>query len=195
MKLVFEGGKTYAPTADDELWLKRAVEAEGPNAHQVARALVNGFGFVFASGTYATAYPTLAHFVRAYAQPINPRWFPEGDLFLKSVGGAPTAADIAKAARRRDMHATRNTFSADTIDAVREALSTSYPSDVTDYAAPTLDASKKGMVARSEATPGVNRLWTRKAGWPGYAVDGAVSGGLGTLLALALALYLATRKG
>ena len=190
MKLVFRDGKTYEPTADDKLWLLRAVEAEGPIPHQVARALVNGFGLLYSSGQYKT----LAQFVRAYAQPVNPRWYPDGDLFRASIKGPPTSSDLAQAERRKSLHSTRTTFSADTKAAVDNALSTPYPSDVTDYAAPTLDASKRGYQARSEPTAGVNRLWARQPGWPGYAVDGAESGGVATLLALALALYLASRS-
>jgi hypothetical protein len=189
MQLIFRDGKKYEPTAEDKLWLARAVQAEGPVASQVARALVNGFGVTYAHGTYKT----LKDFVRAYAQPVNPRWFPDGDLFLKHAGGVPTAAQLAIAQKRRDVHSTRTKFSAETKDAVKQALETPFSSDVTDYAAAKLDASKKGMTARSDATQGENRLWTRLPGWPGYSVTGA-AGGLGTLVAIALAFYLATRK-
>ncbi len=188
--LAFRGG-SYTPTQADKLWLSRAVEAEGPVRLQVARALVNLFALLRSKGDMRS----LADVVRAYAQPVNPRWFPTGDLFLKAYS-PPTPVQLAQAERRRDAHATRTTFSSDTKTAVEEALSSAYASDITDYAAPTLDATKKGYVARSWPELGVNRLWTRSVGWPGYAVDGATDGwdALIALMALALAVKMARGK-
>lgn len=190
MKLVWKDGGSYEVTPSDRSWLLRAVEAEGPVSTQVARALVNRFALLRSRGDKRT----LGEFVRAYAQPVNPRWFPDGDLFRKQ--GVPSASELAQAQKRETVHSARLTFSAETEAAVDEALSTPFPSDVTDYAAPDLDASKKGMLARSDKRAGVNRLWTSAPDWAGYAVDGAAGTGsaIVALLALALALYLMRGK-
>ena len=169
--LVF-AGRRYAVTAEDILWLVRAVEAEGHDdgrdldERHVAQTLVNGFAYEFDRCNY----PTLTAFVRAYAQPVNARWFPEGDLHKRwAARGKDTAA---KAARRRDFHAVRTDFVREAAEAVDRALIEG-PVDIapncTDYAAPWLDASHK-YNPLSDAEPGVNRLWTRAPTWSGYAV-------------------------
>lgn len=194
MTLVFEGG-TYEPNDDDRLWLLRAVAAEGPVAVDVARALVNGFVLVRSRG-YASS---LSRFVRAYAQPVNPRWFQTGDLFQKAYARASADAKpalLSQAKRRESEHSMRVLFPAAVELAVSQALQRPFPSDVTDYAAPDLDATRKGYVARSPAVPGRNRLWTRRAGWAGYAVDvatGPAGGGAVVAVLLVAAAWFLLR--
>jgi hypothetical protein len=163
----------YVPTPADVLWLRRAVEAEGKPRALVARALVNLHMLQRARG----ASQSLAASVRAYAQPVNARWFPDGDLFRAKVR---TAAELERARTRETVHATRTSFSAETVRAVDDALRSGCASDVTDYAASNVDASGK-YVARSAPAPGENRFWTRAAGWPGYVVDGAGGAALAPL--------------
>lgn len=155
----------YVPTADDRLWLARAVAAEGPPQPMVARALVNLFMMQRSKGSTQT----LAHLVRAYAQPVNPRWMPGGDLHIAAL---EKGEDTEAQASRRLAHSSRPMAAMPpyVTAAVDGALTASFLSDVTDYAAPTLDASKKGYRARGEPVPGYNRMWTRAPGWSGYVI-------------------------
>lgn len=171
--------KPYAPTAEDKLWLSRAVAAEGKPFAGVARALVNLFMLQRSKGNAQT----LATLVRAYAQPVNPRWFPTGDLYLAH---ARTPLELDQALARQRTHSTRVSFGPQVVDAVEQALGTPFPTDVTDYAVPSFDASKKGYVPRTVAKPGENRFWTREPGWRGYFVDG--SGALAVALAVLVVL-------
>lgn len=160
----------YQPTTRDRLWLLRAVEAEGPVRRQVAQALVNRFTFL------GDTYPTLADFVRAYAQPVNPRWHPGGDKYRAAMARAETDEQKRKLraqAQRRLAASTRTAFRDETKEAVDRALTrgpVDLPSpDVTDYGASWLDSSSY-LEARTGARPGVNRLWSARPGWPGYRV-------------------------
>ena len=93
----------YAATNDDALWLARAVAHEGSPHDAVAWALVQRFALLYPT------YPTVAELVKAYAQPINPRWFPDGDLHakrLKQLASDPKKqADEIARARRREQYA------------------------------------------------------------------------------------------
>jgi hypothetical protein len=152
-----KGARAYVVTADDVLWLSRAVEAEGPPTKLVARALVNLFAWFRARHPGSAYAASLAALVRGYAQPVSPKWENEGTA--------------AQRERRREARE-RVAFSDSTVEAVREALGQGWALDWTDYAAPTLDASSKGYQPRTEAVRGKNRFWTRAPGWTGYAVTG-----------------------
>lgn len=187
------GMAPYVVTADDALWLSRAVEAEGPPQPQVAATLINGFCWARATKGYRGSLTT---WVRAYAQPVNPRWYPDGDLFQKSIeklSQPQKIAQIATAAKRATTHSTRTSFSAGTKAAVTAALAglVKFDPKTTDYAVHSLDASKKGYAALSPAQPGVNRLWARPGtqSWPGYVVDAAEQA------ASAVASAVASAKG
>lgn len=162
-----DGMRDYNVTPDDKLWLLRAVAAEGKVHSAVAEALVNLFAATRARGITQS----LAKLVRAYAQPVNPRWFPDGDLFEAKLKREPENAGALRAAalRRRDIHSKQTDFPPHVVRAVEYALSGVHQIDVTDYAAHWHDASAR-YVARSQVTPGVNRMWTRFPGWPGYSV-------------------------
>ena len=172
MTIISAGGKSLKVTADDRLWLLRAVQAEGEPRRAVAEALVNLWAWQRATGR---SEQSLAALVRAYAQPVNPRWYREGDLFLAAKARAPEQdrpAMEAMARRRQEVHSARTVFDQSVMAAVEAALAGVHRGDVTDYAAPNVDASSKGYRARSEAEPGRNRLWTRAPGWEGYAAGG-----------------------
>lgn len=167
--IVSSRGHTLPWTADDALWLRRAVEREGEPREWVAQALVNRWALLKDRGV--TDYPTLARFVRAYAQPVNPRWFPAGDLHLAQLeahaprGAAHQADMIARAQRREGEHSTRKIFHPETEAAVARALGgpLTLPAGVTDYAADTASArSRHG--APSYARPGENAFWSPQAG-------------------------------
>lgn len=194
---------SYSPTHEDVLWLKRAVQAEGPPRARVAATLVNKFMWARAR---LNSRRTLAQFVRAYAQPVNPRWFIGGDLYEAKVRNPKLTEKQRSAERnaallRERVHSTRDSFKGETESAVQQAL-TSAPElrDATDYA--KWDApGKPGMVALTQAVPGTNRFWRAPAaeGWAGYttalaAVPLEVSGGALVFVAgCALALYLVRR--
>jgi hypothetical protein len=132
---------------------------------------------------------TLAQLVRSYAQPVNPRWFVTGDLYLAKLR---TEAEHARALARERVHSARTSFDAGVERAVAAALARPFLSDVTDYAGPTVDASAR-YVARSPVVPGENRFWTRAAGWPGYVVDGAGGAAWGPLAVVLVLGWFALR--
>ncbi len=183
--LTAKNTKPYAPTSQDRLWLLRAVVAEGKPHHDVARTLVNLFMLQRSKGNKQT----LSELVRAYAQPVNPRWFADGDKFRAL--GAPTKQQLEQATSREFVHSMRNKFPDYVVAAVDTALRQGWSSDVTDYAVATLDASKKGYVARTQPIAGENRFWSRQPGWAGYVASGT---GL-ALVALALAVVWLKFKG
>jgi hypothetical protein len=71
----------YVITPKDKLDLTRAVAREGKPYDAVAWSLLQRFGWLYPTGQYET----LSEFIRAYAQPINPRWFPNGDKHLARI--------------------------------------------------------------------------------------------------------------
>lgn len=193
--LRFQGGE-YVVTDEDRLWLLRAVQAEGEPRQAVAQALVNGFAWARANGRWKAS---LMGWVRAYAQPVNSRWFTSGDKFLLSVQGrspADVAAMKKRAYQREAMHSTRTQFTAETESAVNYALTTVFHSDITDYAAHD-HTPPAHYVARSAPKAGVNRFWTRAVGWTGYIADGwsSASGGAGIALALLVGVWLLAKRG
>ncbi len=93
----------YDATNADALELARAVAREGAPRDAVAWALVQRFAFLYPK------YPTLAKFVQAYSQPINPRWFPDGDKHKARMrqleGNEDRQADELRRARNRVSYA------------------------------------------------------------------------------------------
>lgn len=189
-----KAGALYQVTANDVLWLRRAVEAEGEPREAVAKALVNLF--VLRMAARPASPQSLEKLVRAYAQPVNPRWFVGGDLYEAALKKAePGKRDVMRMAaqRRERVHSERTTFSEETDRAVMKALGGVVGSDVTDYAAPWVDGAAKGYEPRSAQEPSKNRLWTRAPGWAGYrAADGVAgqAGGFALLEALLPAALL-----
>ena len=118
------GGRRLPILPFDWLWLARAVEAEGEPHALVAQTLVNRWAWLRDRGL--KQYPTLTSLVRGYAQPVNPRWMPGGELFeaeLRETADASARARLEEhARRRRDVHARREVFGADTRNAVGQAL-------------------------------------------------------------------------
>lgn len=89
----------YEATNQDALTLARAVAREGAPRDAVAWTLVQRFAFLY------PAYKTLAAFVSAYAQPINPLWFPDGRKHKARMrqleGNEAAQADELRRARNR----------------------------------------------------------------------------------------------
>lgn len=176
-----KGMADYQVTADDMMWLARAVEKEGKPQDVVAATLINGFCW---ARSCKNSKQTLATWVRAYAQPVNPRWYLKGDLHLKYAKGV-TGAELARleklAKERETVHSVRTQFSAGTKAACAAALAgaVKIPGNCIDYAAPTLDSSKRGYTALTPVVKGENRMWTRPGAetWAGYVVDAATEAG------------------
>lgn len=175
VELVTRAGR-YTPTPDDVLWLARAVQAEGAPRVRVAQTLVNGFLWARAE---LDSKRTLAQWVRAYSQPVNPDWMPGGKHYERELAAArlPVAQERIRSAglRRQREHSTRLTFSPDTQRAVELALSK--PPDLpgaVDFAAPWIDHGPP-WVAFTPPIVGQNRFWSRPGavGWTGYVVEGA----------------------
>lgn len=171
MTIIVCGEHRYQVTTEDRLWLLRAVQVEGHVEEQVAQVLVNCFAFLHARSP--GMFRTLTGLVRSYAQPVNPRWFPDGDLFEKWHARDAAKYSLIAAARRRDMHSKRNTFDQRVTASVTRALTlgpVDIPRNATDYAAAWIDASRKYQPITAPQR-GVNRLWTRAAEWHGYRLE------------------------
>lgn len=98
----------YTVRPGDLMAMYRAVNHEGRPHRAVAWTLLQRFAHLYGMD----AYPTLQSLVQAYVQPINPRWFPDGDLHLRELGrlertGAAQARidDERARARRRVRYA------------------------------------------------------------------------------------------
>lgn len=189
MTLTAANAAAYQPTDEDRLWLLRATEAEGSPVDKVPRILVNLFMKQRAAGNKQS----LTQLVRAYSQPVNPRWYPNGDLFKKQFP-KPTAQQASVANARQNILSTRATFLPEVLTAVDTALTKSFASNATDYAAPTISATtatgqkraSDGMVALTAPAKGTNRLWSRDTKWGGYTADGDAGGGSNLGIALAM---------
>lgn len=120
------GGRQLEVTADDRLWLARAVAREGEPLDLVAQALVNRWAWL--ADAQPGTYPRLQDLVRAYAQPVNPRWMPGGDLFerrlerLRATGQTARIDVERRRAARRVRYAQATQFSPAVLDAVRQAV-------------------------------------------------------------------------
>lgn len=122
MDILTPKGQRLRVDHPDRVELARAVEAEGEPREMVAQALINRWAHLRDSG----ATMPLGEFVRAYSQPISPRWFPNGDRHLSMMRSAPDDATreelLRRAMRRQTVHAVREMFSAPTLAATRLAL-------------------------------------------------------------------------
>lgn len=121
MAVISPQSRRMRATYDDQLWLARAVEAEGEPRDLIAQTLVNRWVTLADRGSA----DSLADTVRAYSQPVNPRWFPDGDLFraaLNAAAPADRARLLARAERRRDELSRVTLFSSETREAVRRAF-------------------------------------------------------------------------
>jgi hypothetical protein len=167
------GSVRYEPTEEDRLWLLRAVEQEGAPEDRVAQTLVNGFVWARSELGYRGA---LADWVRAYAQPVNPKWFTTGEKHVDALARATTDAERnklrQKAYAREHVHSVRTSFSPLVKSAVEKAL-TRPPElrEATDYAAAWVE-KKPPWKPLTDAEEGLNRFWVRPGavGWLGYGV-------------------------
>ena len=78
------GTHAYQVTPEDRLTLIRSVWREGRPQTAVAFTLLQRFTYIYPT------YRSLADFIKAYSQPINPRWFPAGDKHLSAIAALKT---------------------------------------------------------------------------------------------------------
>lgn len=138
MTILSPRGALLPISNEDLLWLSRAVEAEGAPQALVAQTLLNRWAWLH--DVMPHAYPTLASLVRAYAQPVNPRWFVTGDRHLEAVRENPAHEPELrrKAITRETVHSVRTTFSPKTVQAVQQAVygPVTLPAGAVDYSRP-----------------------------------------------------------
>jgi hypothetical protein len=147
----------YVLTNNDYLTLARSVEFEGPPKVAVAWTLIQRFAYLYPT------YTSLAEFIKAYSQPINPRWFPTGQEHLALYSLLKQKNDLIGAARE-DMQAKRRvTFAAtpmasirpDTIAAIHKVF-TDHTSPIPaslHFHAPSLSMSHEAMAKSKNLTP------------------------------------------
>lgn len=92
MKLVSTAG-AYNMTRDDLLWAARMIEGEGGDDAATLYAMAQRFLFVLRPA----GHRTFTSAIRAYSQPINPRWLADGD---KCAGRSTGYCDVAHTSRR-----------------------------------------------------------------------------------------------
>lgn len=91
-------------TEEDILWLMRAVVGEGGEPATVIWALASRWAFLrlwrrtINGRPAAEVYPTFTSFIRAYSQPVSPRWLADGDKCRGRRSGACSPARV----RRRE---------------------------------------------------------------------------------------------
>lgn len=92
-----KGDKTYKYkfTKEDILNLLRSVHKEGKQELAVAYSLVTRFALL-----YPSTFSNFSTFLKAYVQPISPKWFPNGNKFLERYGEHPTPLELEKAQER-----------------------------------------------------------------------------------------------
>lgn len=148
--------KEYVLSNEDYLTLLRAVEFEGEPRDAVAWTLLQRFAFIYPQ------YDTLTKFIQAYAQPINPRWFPTGDLHKARVHKLTEAKrvqeveDELKRASRRVHYGTTpiekiSRATRDVVDPIFLGGASPVPGAV-HYRAPTVDtkSAEEARIARDE---------------------------------------------
>lgn len=121
MQIVSPRGQRLRVEHPDRVELARAVEAEGEPRELVAQALVNRWAHLRDAG----ASMPLGELVRAYSQPISPRWMPHGEHHIAAMRAAQTEAervDLQARADRRVANAARDRFTPATLAAVAQAL-------------------------------------------------------------------------
>lgn len=165
-QIVTPQGKRLTWDDDDRLWLLRAVEAEGAPRDLVAQVLVNRWAWLW--DRLPGKFTRLSELVRAYAQPVNPAWYPEGRLYQQQAAtltGEQARVAAQRAAKRRDEHSARTRFSAHTMAAVDRALfgPLTLPPGALHFAAPSI-ARPDLQVLMPAPTPQSNVIYADPAG-------------------------------
>lgn len=101
-------GVTYVLTADDLLWLARAITGESGGAGgtpdaAIAWAIAQNFVLVRGSGGARPRFPTFTACIRAYAQPVNAEW---ANAASAKCQATPSACTPERVARRQALQST-----------------------------------------------------------------------------------------
>ena len=91
------GIHTVRLTNGDLLELARAIQFEGQPYLAVAYALLQRWAYLY------PVYRSFGSFVKAYAQPINPRWFPDGDLHRREVERVRASTTLSETERTEQL--------------------------------------------------------------------------------------------
>lgn len=108
---------SYTVTPTDREWFIRCLWREGKPQETVGHVLLQRFALLRSQGA---KYATLTDFLRAYCQPVNPRWFPNGDKSKAFVRRATARGDTAAADKERDRAAQRVKYASTPISAIRD---------------------------------------------------------------------------
>ena len=101
MVALYVGGqKNYEITDTDILWLGRAAQGEGDDPRAIIWAMLQRFSLP----SFRRAFPTLTGFVRAFSQPVNPRWMRGGDKCAPTGSGYGTPDCAPELLDRRERH-------------------------------------------------------------------------------------------
>jgi hypothetical protein len=169
---VLAAGDRHPVTEADRCWLLRAVAAEGEPQHLVAQTLVNRWAYLIDHG-FKAEFPTLAHLVRAYCSPLDPRRLPGHDRYALELQRATSDAEravIALRGRARVAAQRRTTFEPTTIEAVRRALAEGpidLPAGVVHFAASSMRPHGTRQVLAVAGTESQNAFY-RVGGSTGY---------------------------
>ena len=106
----------YTVTPTDREWFIRCLWREGKPAETVGHVLLQRFALLASTGA---KYPTMTSFLRAYCQPVNPRWFPGGDLTWKAIKRAKAKGDSAAVKEHIERAKRRMIYSSTPISSIR----------------------------------------------------------------------------
>lgn len=145
----------YHLTREDYVVLARALEHEGKPQVAVAWTLLQRFAYLY------PLYKTLASFVRAYAQPINPLWFPDGANHIAWVAQlkaknklAEASDEIARAHRRKEYAAkSLHEISPHILEVIETVFASGVETPVPGsihYRAPTIRTSDRAMAKAAQ---------------------------------------------
>jgi hypothetical protein len=107
---------SYTVTPTDRDWFIRCLWREGAPAETVGHVLLQRFALLTSQGA---KYATLTDFLRAYCQPVNPRWFPGGDKSEAFIKRATNRGDAAAVERERERAKQRVTFASTPIASIK----------------------------------------------------------------------------
>lgn len=99
---------TYPLTPRDRDDFYRSIWREGKPQLAVAHTLLQRFAYLYST---TRPYPTLSSFLRAYVQPINPRWFSSGDLHKAHIARLQKAGKLAEVADENTRAKKRESYS------------------------------------------------------------------------------------
>lgn len=100
-----EVSHTYKLSDSDIVWLAKALWREGAPRAAVGYTLLQRFAALYPK------YGTLTKFIRAYCQPLNPAWFPNGQRSKRKVARLKKAGRHIEASKEIDRAKKRIVYS------------------------------------------------------------------------------------